>query len=172
MRILRQTSSVGILPVIAASIAVSIGASIAMPSHAETGPGAAGGTVASDGLEWATASNGEDITWPEAVEYCAELSLAGHADWRLPTLAELEGLHDADGEGGEAIRSPFVIGGCCLWSSESLVDRPAEDGDEIAGRPEMYHWGFMFDGGFPYYAVHIFDDGRALCVRDAGAAAE
>jgi hypothetical protein len=153
-------------------VAVSIGASIAMPIHAGAEEEAAARTVTSDGLEWALASNGEDITWPEAVEYCAALSLGGHDDWRLPTLAELERLHDAEGDGGEGIRSPFVIGGCCLWSGESLVDRPAGDGDEIAGRPEMYHWGLMFDGGFPYYAVHIFDDGRALCTRDAGAAAE
>jgi hypothetical protein len=172
MRIRRQSLSAAILKVIAVSFAVSIGASIAMPVHAEVDPGGAARTVTIDGLEWALASNGENIKWPEAVEYCAGLSLAGHDDWRLPTLAELEGLHDADGEGGEGIRSPFVIGDCCLWSGESLVDRPAEDGDGIAGRPEMYHWGFMFDGGLPYYAVHIFDDGRALCTRDVGVAAE
>jgi len=124
-------------------------------------------SIAINGLEWALATNGDNIKWPEAVEYCAELTLAGHSDWRLPTLAELESLHDPDGD--EGIRGPFAIEDCCLWSSESLVDRPAEDGDEIGGRPEMYHWGFMFDGGFPYYAVHIFDDGRALCTRDTGA---
>ena len=172
MRIHQQGSSIRILKAIALSVAVSIGASIAMPIHAEVEPDAATQTVTIDDLEWMPASNGEDIKWPEAVEYCAALSLAGHDDWRLPTLAELEKLHDADGEGGEGIRSPFAIGGCCLWSSESLVDRPAEDGDEIAGRPDMYHWGFMFDGGFPYYAVHIFDDGRALCTRDVEGAAE
>jgi hypothetical protein len=172
MRTPLQSSCIGSLKAIAVSVAVLIGASIAVPIHAETDPEAAARTIASDGLEWAPATNGEDITWPEAVEYCAALSLAGHDDWRLPTLAELEALYDPESEGGEGIRSPFAIGGCCLWSSVSLVDRPAEDGNEIAGRPEMYHWGFMFDGGFPYYAVHIFDDGRALCTRDAGAATE
>lgn len=172
MRIHHQASSIGILKVIALSVAVSVGASIALPVHAEVEQEAAALTITLDSLEWAPASNGEDIKWPEAVEYCAALSLAGHDDWRLPTLAELEALHDADAEGGEGIRSPFVIGSCCLWSSESLVDRPAEDGDEIAGRAEMYHWGFMFDGGFTYYAVHIFDDGRALCTRDVEGAAE
>jgi hypothetical protein len=128
------------------------------------------GMIRLDGLDWMQASNGENITWPEAVEYCDQLSLGGHEDWRLPTLDELAMLHD--GETSEGIRSPFVIGDCCLWSGESLVDRAADDGDEIAGGPEMYHWGFMFDGGFPYYAVHIFDDGRALCTRDAEAIAE
>ncbi len=126
-------------------------------------------TIVINGFEWALATNGENIKWPEAVEYCANLTLGGHSAWRLPTLDELESLHDPDADGDEGIRSPFVIGDCCLWSSESLVDRPAADDDEIGGRPEMYHWGFMFDGGFPYYAVHIFDDGRALCTRNAGA---
>jgi hypothetical protein len=168
MRSLHRSSPVGILQV----VVVTAVAAVAMPVHAEADPDAAPQTVTIDSLEWALASNGEDIKWPEAVEFCAALSLGGHDDWRLPTLAELERLHDPDSEGGESIRSPFVIGGCCLWSNVSLVDRPAEDGDEIAGRPEMYHWGFMFDGGFPYYAVHIFDDGRALCTRDVGAATE
>lgn len=125
-------------------------------------------TIVIEGLEWALETNGEHIKWPEAVAYCAELELAGHSDWRLPTLEELESLHEPDAEGGEGIRGPFSIGDCCLWSGESLVDRPAEDGDEIAGESSMYHWGFMFDAGLRYYAVHIFDDGRALCTRDAG----
>lgn len=163
MRSDNQRSSFSVLQ----AVLVALAATMAMPAQGETGQDAAAETITIDGLEWAVANNGDDITWPEAVEYCAALSLAGHDDWRLPTLAELETLHDAEGD--EGILSPFVIGGCCLWSSVSLVERPAEDGDEIAGRPDMYHWGFMFDGGFPYYAVHIFDDGRALCTRDAGA---
>lgn len=124
-------------------------------------------TISLDGLEWASATNGDDLPWPDAVAYCESLELAGHDDWRLPSLAELERLHDPLAPGGESIRSPFVIGGCCLWSNESLLDRPAEDGDEIAGETRMYQWGLMFDGNLPYYAVHLFDDGRALCVRDA-----
>jgi len=141
---------------------------IAAESGTEAGAGPAEQTVEIDGLEWALATNGQNIKWPEAVEYCEALELADHDDWRLPSLAELERLHDPDAAGGEGIRGPFSIGDCCLWSGESLVDRPAEDGEEIAGEPGMYHWGFMFDGGLRYYAVHIFDDGRALCTRDAG----
>ncbi|GEM_PF-292199 len=126
-------------------------------------------TIVIDGLQWTRATNGENIKWPEALEYCDQLDLAGYEDWRSPTLAELASLHEPDAAGGESIRSPFVIGDCCVWSGESLVDRPAEDGDETAGGPERYHWGFMYDGGLEYYAVHVFDDGRALCVRDPGA---
>lgn len=160
--------------ILAAAAAMSAGISVALAAQtaAEAEPAAhapnAGETLVIESLQWAVATNGKDIPWPAAVEYCEALELGGHDDWRLPMLAELETLHDAGAPGGESIRAPFSIGGCCLWSGESLVDRPAEDGDEIAGEPRMYHWGLMFDGNLPYYAVHIFDDGRALCVRDEG----
>jgi len=139
-----------------------------LPAETPADAGSTRQTIVLDGLEWALSTNGADLPWPEAVAYCEALELAGHVDWRLPSLGELERLHAPAAAGGEGIREPFAIGGCCLWSGESLVDRPAEDGDEIAGQPQMYHWGYMFDGGLRYYAVHIFDDGRALCVRDAG----
>lgn len=121
-------------------------------------------TVVLGGVEWAMETNGAYIPWPDGVSYCEELELDGHDDWRLPSLAELEGLYDADAPA--KIREPFGTDACCLWSNESLVDRPAPDMDEIAGAPGMYHWGYMFDGNQPYYAVHIFEDGQALCVRD------
>ena len=123
------------------------------------------GTVTVEGLQWALETNGSDLPWPEAIDYCEGLELAGHDDWRLPSMAELKTLADPDAADG-GIRSPFRVETCCLWSGESLVDRPAEDGDETAGPPDRYHWGFMFDGGLEYYAVHIFDDGQALCVRE------
>jgi hypothetical protein len=118
-----------------------------------------------DGVEWALETNGGYIPWPDAVAYCDGLEQAGRDDWRLPSLAELERLHDSEAEAG--IRAPFRTDACCLWSGESLLDRPADDMDEIAGEPRMYHWGYMFDGAQRYYAVHLFEDGQALCVRDA-----
>ncbi len=149
------------------ALPVLIACFISGPAQAGNEP--PGQTIRINGLEWALATNGENIKWPEAVEYCAQLTLAGHKDWRLPTLDELESLHDPEAESGEGIRSPFSIEDCCLWSGESLEVRPAPDGDEIGGEPHMYHWGYMFDGGLTYYAVYAFDDGRALCTRDAGA---
>jgi hypothetical protein len=121
-------------------------------------------TIVLDGIEWAVQTNGAYVPWPAAVRYCDQLELAGHSDWRLPSLSELESLYDA--EAAASIREPFRTDACCLWSGESLVDRPAEDMEEIAGQPDMYHWGYMFDGAQRYYAVHIFEDGQALCARD------
>lgn len=122
-------------------------------------------TAVLGGLEWALETNGAYVPWPAAVDYCEALELEGHHDWRLPSLPELERLYDADAPA--SIREPFRTDACCLWSGESLLDRPADDMDEIAGEPRMYHWGYMFDGAQRYYAVHIFEDGQALCVRDA-----
>ncbi|MGK7295831.1 MAG: Lcl domain-containing protein [Candidatus Wenzhouxiangella sp. M2_3B_020] len=121
-------------------------------------------TIVLDDLEWTLETNGGYIPWPDAVDYCGALEFDGHGDWRLPSLVELERLYDADADAG--IREPFHSDACCLWSNESLANTPAEDMDEIAGDPEMYHWGYMFDGAQRYYAVHIFDDGQALCVRE------
>jgi hypothetical protein len=117
-----------------------------------------------DGRHWAVSSNGQDITWPDADAYCADLHLGGFSDWQLPTLEALETLQDASTESG--IRAPIQLDSCCLWSRTSLEDLAAEDGDEIAGEPGMYRWGFMFDGALRYYAVHVFEDGQALCTRE------
>jgi hypothetical protein len=153
-----------IAALLATGLACSGLAATAAALAAEPGPDE---TVTFNGLQWALQTNGSDIRWPDAIDYCANLALAGHNDWRLPTMAELESLYDPDSADGHGVRSPIIIDTCCLWSDESLVDRPAEDGDDTAGPPDRYHWGFMFDGGLEYYAVHIFEDGQALCVRDA-----
>lgn len=126
--------------------------------------------VVIDGLMWAPASNAEDVPWGAAEQYCETLELAGHRDWRLPTLAELEGLHDPSAEANGFIMSPLEVPGCCLWSSTSLADLGAEEGGAAGGQrgaPSSYYWGFLFSGGIRYYSVERFPDGQALCVREA-----
>src|SRR5690242_11442335 len=46
------------------------------------------------GLMWTGKDNGKDLNWHKAVKYCRDLRLAGYSDWRLATLAELEGISD------------------------------------------------------------------------------
>ena len=45
-------------------------------------------------LEWSQKDNGADVDFKGAKAFCDELTLAGHDDWRLPTIEELEGIYD------------------------------------------------------------------------------
>lgn len=52
------------------------------------------GTVTAEtGLMWQKGEGGL-LTWQSALDYCNGLVLAGHADWRLPNVKELESLVD------------------------------------------------------------------------------
>src|ERR1700741_4087914 len=51
-------------------------------------------TDPSTGLTWAARDNGKDVSWKGAMKYCQNLRLGGFSDWRLATLAELEGIYD------------------------------------------------------------------------------
>jgi hypothetical protein len=137
--------------------------------HAQDGTAAAAEPVVIGDLMWSPRSNGEDLVWEAADSYCAALELGGHDDWRLPTLAELETLHDPENTDGGQIVSPLQLDGCCLWSRTSLAELSAEEVGLPGGQSnpaERYYWGLLFAGGVRYYSVQIFPDGQALCVRD------
>lgn len=46
------------------------------------------------GLTWQQADDGKSRDWPEALEYCATLNMAGKQDWRLPNVKELQSIVD------------------------------------------------------------------------------
>jgi len=46
------------------------------------------------GLMWQKETAPGEYTWQEALEYCENLSLAGHRNWRLPNVRELESIVD------------------------------------------------------------------------------
>lgn len=75
----------------------------------------------SSGRMWAQAVSREPLSWLEARRYCAELRLAGHADWRMPTLGELRTLYDqlgAHAPGLDRRAAPLQFnGGALIWSS-------------------------------------------------------
>ena len=47
------------------------------------------------GLVWQKDTAPGTYTWREARDYCSKLTLAGYADWRLPTIEELAALADS-----------------------------------------------------------------------------
>ena len=44
------------------------------------------------GLMWQQETPTNEMYWEDAIEYCENLELAGHKDWRLPTIEELISL--------------------------------------------------------------------------------
>jgi hypothetical protein len=54
------------------------------------------GTVTDNctGLMWQQAIAHHEYAWAEALHYCENLELAGHDDWRLPSVKELQSIVD------------------------------------------------------------------------------
>ena len=51
-------------------------------------------TDAATGLMWMQDDNGEGMTWEEALSYAENFTFAGHSDWRLPDVKELQSIVD------------------------------------------------------------------------------
>ena len=119
---------------------------------------------------WAGKDNGRDVNWHKATKYCRDQRLAGYSDWRLATLAELEGIYDynakAPGLAGKHNDKAFtfhVKGNLFLTGLQWSSSRENDD----RGHPSGYAWRFDFIDGHPFrgdqigYSYSL----RALCVR-------
>lgn len=104
------------------------------------------------GLLWTRGDNGKDINWPQAVRYCDELEAAGYDDWRLPSIEELESLHDR--KAAKKFNTPDAVQltACCPWS--------------VSQRDEgsIWNFNFHFRRRFSGSSTYTFEL-RALCVR-------
>ena len=87
------------------------------------------GTVLDEpnGLEWQASDDSTRRSFKDAEAYCAQLSLAGRSDWRLPTEEELLSLVD------RKAYKPAINGGLFpgtksefYWSSTPVADYPAD----------------------------------------------
>jgi Protein of unknown function (DUF1566) len=104
-------------------------------------------------LTWAAADNGVGVSASQAEYYCANLTLDGHKDWRLPQIEELHGLFGGTpDDNGHHIVGPIRITGWA-WS-------------ETPGQARGEQWALDFGDGGRASAV-TGDSGlnRALCVR-------
>ena len=69
-------------------------------------------------LMWQQAAPPAAHAWAAALSYCADLSLAGHSDWRLPSLVELISIADL-GQSNPAIDVTYfpATASADFWSS-------------------------------------------------------
>ena len=75
------------------------------------------------GLMWQRDTAPGTYIWQDALKYCDSLSFAGHDDWRLPNVRELQSIVDY-GRFGPAIDPVFVALSDWYWSSSSGVFNP------------------------------------------------
>ena len=85
------------------------------------------GTVTdlSTGLMWQRTET-RPMTWQQALAFCEDLELAGHRDWRLPSIRELQSLVVAGPR--EPAIDANAFPGCRpgpYWSSTTRSERPA-----------------------------------------------
>jgi hypothetical protein len=126
------------------------------------------------GLMWAKKDNGDYVTRQQAEDYCHALQLAGHTDWRLPRIEELQGISNKSGN--ESMLDPESIkhlaGKVFNRHGEKI---PPVKGDlqlssnwawsSSMGNSASEAWDFYFSNGKRYsYSINS-RDGSALCVR-------
>jgi hypothetical protein len=107
------------------------------------------------GLTWTKKDNGTGVTWQQATDYCRNLKLAGHGDWRLATIDELKGIC-AGSVSGNNMKGSLQSSGWWYWSSSK------------GGNASGDFWGFTFDGmcgAIGPFGPSGVDVLRALCVR-------
>jgi hypothetical protein len=105
------------------------------------------------GLVWAVKENGSDIGWAQANNYCKNLALEGHRDWRLPTLKELETLYDKNLSKEFKAKDPIELTESDIWTEISTSSGDA--------------WIFNFSNGGSILTPTrggCSTQGRALCV--------
>jgi hypothetical protein len=119
-------------------------------------------------LTWAAKDSGKDLSYKGAVKYCRALRLAAFSDWRLATLAELQGIYDktanAPGLSGGKAPDTWHVKGNLFLTGEPWAYRSGKNPgleyffDFNEGRSDTKSSGFWSTSSFM----------RALCVRGPG----
>jgi hypothetical protein len=115
-------------------------------------------------LMWTKKDNGSEVSWGQAVDYCRNLRLAGHSDWRAPTLDELNGIADS----GASV-SCYSDKWKCHVKGNLRLSTGWVWGRKIADVSGQIHV-FAYDQGIWSSEVKKYEKkfDRALCVRRSG----
>jgi len=119
------------------------------------------------GLMWAKKDNGYDVTWQQAFDYCKNLQLANHSDWRLATIDELQGIYDPNILKGiyDPNKNPHIAG----WHVKGNLRLDGWYWSSSLGNTSDEALSFIFGwGGRDSFPLIISVNGRALCVRRSG----
>jgi TPR repeat protein len=120
------------------------------------------------GLMWTKKDNGSDVTWQQAADFCRNLQLASHSDWRLPALDELQRVYDSNVN---------VPGQCCGGKDATLhvKGNMQPSGWEWSNWKESISlengaWAFSFTMASTLHSrTDLSHFHRAMCVRQTGA---
>lgn len=103
------------------------------------------------GLEWQCDPPGK-MSWYDAVTYAATLDLAGHQDWRFPSIIEMESLLD------RSIYRP------AMREAVPFRDERTYWSSTTFGVDTQNAWIMMYDGAYvlSYYKTNAY---HVRCVR-------
>jgi hypothetical protein len=95
-----------------------------LESYTDNGDGTVTDKVT--GLMWQQAVTSDTYIWANAVAHCPTVTLAGHSDWRLPTLIELVSIVDF-AQSKPSINSTYFLTTPTnyFWSSSPVASSPS-----------------------------------------------
>jgi hypothetical protein len=113
----------------------------ALDNYTDNGNGTV--TDTSTGLMWQQTTSSTKMTWEQSLAYCEGLNLGGHADWRLPTIKELQSLVDYSRDNPSINTTYFPNTVASIYWSSTTYANGTEDA-----------WGVDFDNGYGYDYFH------------------
>jgi hypothetical protein len=111
-----------------------------LESYTDNGDGTVTDNVT--GLMWQQVVPATKYAWAKAVSYCPALTLAGHSDWRLPSIIELVSIVDL-GQSNPSINSTYFPSTSWDWFWSAS---PSVGSSSVAWLVDFVHGYTLSDG--------------------------